>query len=246
MSSLVRINNYLIISFVLLELPFIWLLSNQPELTSIWRISHLVQMLILMGWLVLANQHLGPEFRRGGLWLLVALIFSFIGDVVNSRLIDLSFIVDPQIFLSIIPFAATQLIYALLFWQAAKSSPNIFQYKWLSLIAWPIITFVLWQSLLSDGMTPVLTAATLAYASMVLLMLVTSSWLWRAWGSAGLPLFAGALIFVSSDATIGFNISQGHSPAGLSAHYIWVSYIVAQCLIVRLGLIRQQEGRLHV
>lgn len=246
MNALIRLNNYLLVGFLLLELPFIWLLNSQPELTVVWRIVHLAQMLMLMGWLAMANQQLSPEFRRCGQGLMLALVLSFLGDVINSRLIDLSFIVDPQIFLSIIPFAITQLIYALLFWQAAKASPSIFQYKWLSLIAWPVITFLLWRNLLADDMPPVLTAATLGYASMVLLMLVTSSWLWRAWGSAGLPLLVGALIFVSSDATIGFNISQGHSPAGWSAHYIWASYIVAQCLIVRLGLIRQQEGRLQV
>lgn len=246
MNPLIKTNNYLLIGFLLLELPFIWLLSNQPEWTATWRVVHLIQMLLLMGWLAVANRQLSPEFKRCGQGLMFALVLSFIGDVINSRLIDLSFIVDPQIFLSIIPFAATQLIYALLFWQAAKTSPRILQYKRISLILWPIITLLLWSNLLADGMPTVLVAATLGYASMVLLMLVTSSWLWRAWGSAGLPLLLGALIFVSSDATIGFNISQGHSPAGWSAHYIWASYIVAQCLIIRLGLIRQKQAVLPI
>jgi len=242
MNRLLTINNYLLAAFVLAELPFVWLLSAQPEFESSWRIAHLGQMLVLMGWLLLANRELSPEFKNTGRWLFAGLVFSFIGDVINSRLIDLSSIVEPQIFLSIIPFAATQLIYALLFWQAAQRSPQIFQYKRLSLLAWPIITLLLWSQILADGMPTVLMAATLIYAAMVLLMMVTSSWLWRAWGGAGLPLFAGAAIFVSSDATIGYNISQGHSPAGWSAHYIWVSYIVAQCLIVRLALIRQQQS----
>lgn len=242
----VALTRLLVISTLGLEVGAVWLLSAKPELEPAWRILHLLQMTLLIVLVIVSRRQIPTEsshWKRLTGFVLAALTFSIIGDFINSGLIDLSSLVQPQQVLSIIPFALAQFIYVLMFWRSSSVSPEhgdvdaISNFKLAGLVLWLPLSVALWFSVFSDHMPTIVERATLFYTCLVLLMGITSTWVWRVWGDIGSWVTIGALAFLVSDAMIGIAISKGVSPSGIGAHIIWVLYFMAQCLIARLPVL---------
>lgn len=233
----------LIISAVLFEIAAVWVLSQKPELVPLWRLIHLTQMLLLIALTWSSRRQLqshSSPWITPSTFILAALFFSLLGDFINSRLIDLTAIFSPQTVLSIPPFAIAQMLYVAVFWvtfSQVKQARDIGRFRIISLLLWLPLVFFLWSTVFSGDQATVMLAATLFYTALVVLMGISSTWVWRSWGRAGATVCGGAMLFLISDAMIGHAMSSGNSPSGLAGHLIWLFYFVAQCLIARLPVV---------
>lgn len=239
-------SRLLVISMLLLEIPSIWLVQTLPEWTMPWRVLHLVQMLLLIGLVLKSRSYLRQQDSH---WIsqchfiLAALGLSLVGDLINSGLIDFSAITDQRHLLSIGPFAAAQIVYIMVFWRSSSVSPNhsesdsISNFKLAGLVLWLPISVGLWFSIFTEWMPTIIERATLFYACLVMLMGITSTWIWRVWGDIGSWVTIGALLFLISDALIGSALSRGGVPEGVASHIIWATYFAAQCFIARLPML---------
>lgn len=244
----VAYSRLLVIGMLALEIPSIWLLEATPEWEPAWRGLHLLQMLLLIGLVIVGRSYLKKQeshWVTQSHFVLAALVFSFIGDFINSGLIDVSAITEQRHVLSIVPFAIAQIIYVMVFWRSSSVSPehsasdSISNFKLAGLVLWLPVSVGLWFTIFTDWMPTVIERATLFYACLVMLMGITSTWIWRVWGDIGSWVTIGAMLFLISDAMIGSAISRGVAPEGVAAHIIWATYFSAQCLIARLPLLGQ-------
>lgn len=251
LSQLMRLSRVFIISAIVFELAALWFVSHKPELVPLWRVLHLVQMLLLIA-LTWASkrqlQHQQSNWASASNLVLAALCISLVGDMINSRLIDLNALFSPQTVLSIPPFAIAQMLYVALFWQSykrPKQASDSPRFRQVGLLVWLPLAAALWSTVFSSSLPPVMLGATVFYTALVVLMGVTSTWIWRSWGATGITICIGALLFLTSDAMIGHAMSSGNSPSGFSGHVIWLLYIVAQCLIARLPVLGELSDQQH-
>lgn len=242
-TPLKQFGHMLIIAAVLFEVASVWLLSQKPEFVLMWRLVHLTQMLLLIALTWAGRQQLKDQnssWVTSSNLILAALLFSLVGDFINARLIDLTAIFSPQTVLSIPPFAIAQMLYVTVFWMTfnqPKQARDIGHFKAISLLLWLPVAGFLWSMVFSGDQVTVMLAATLFYTALVVLMGISSTWVWRSWGNAGATVCGGAVLFLTSDAMIGHAMSSGNSPSGFAGHLIWLFYFVAQCLIARLPIL---------
>jgi YhhN family len=194
----------------------------------------LPQMLLVIA--IAAVMHRGlptdPPWPRVGTWLLAGVLVSFVGDLNNLRLIDLTAITPAQTLLSIPLFATAHLLYILSFHRLSRphfaTNPK---FKRRTLCVWPVLAIAAWWLLVPDALGPVERAAAFVYAFLVVGLGVASLWLVAAYGRRAWPSALGGWLFVFSDGLIAVHLPD---PAPLSTSMvIWLTYVLAQLLIVR-------------
>lgn len=234
----------LLIAALIFEVIAIAALQQQPQWMPALRVVHLLQMAVVLLMAVHAMRNLTAA-QSVWAWqakgLVLALVFAITGDIINSGLIDFSHITEKRHLLSIPAFALMQGIYVLLFWRSAATNPSdrerLKPIKLLGLILWLPLSLLLWFAVFTNDIPVLMERATLFYVCLVVLMGISSCWISYIWGKAGFWVTVGALSFMVSDALIGIALNKGGVPAGMATHWVWITYIGAQCLIVRLPLL---------
>jgi hypothetical protein len=208
----------------------------------IWRIIHLSEMLSLISIMIFSGKGLLPlnNTMTGNIYKLITagLVFSFFGDLINSYLIDLSFIFKTQNILSALPFSIAHILYIrsnFLISNYPDISPSSFlsskKLKVLTLAIWPFLTVLLWKILVSGTAPVFIKYLSLAYAFMVCLMALSSIWVLNSVGNKGIIVFLGGLIFLCSDSIFGYFLLDGPNAPFLAAQAIWLTYFTAQLFI---------------
>lgn len=177
-----------------------------------------------------------PAWRKASNFITAGVSISIIGDLINSRLIDLTAFFSVQTVLSIPFFAAAHILYILTFYGLCKGylreNPDA---KSNALWAWVLLSVGLWYVILPRDLDPMLRYIGLGYTFMVVGMGVSSVWMAFAFGKRGIPATIGGVAFVISDGIIGHYL-PGEAPIGVSI-WIWSTYLIAQLLIVRTLLL---------
>ena len=211
------------------------------EFEPAYRIFHLGQMLLLLVTACLSGR-LVPAHSPwiATRWLILfGLLFSFAGDVINSFLIDLSFIIEPQTLLSVVPFAIAHCLTISVFWRLGRQGahPMPVVLIGLTLLAWPVLAASLWLILVDYEAGPLLKWLSLGYAHMVVLMALVSLWPLKSLGLAAWVTATGGLIFLLSDSFFGAWLTEGQNRPLWASQLIWVTYFVAQICVMQVPLI---------
>lgn len=237
----------LVLSLLGCEVLACWLDQNGTpfaEFETAYRSFHLLQMffLIVLAELAFARLPSGSLWRSVSRLVLIGLCFSFVGDLINSFLFDLSFILQPQTLLSAIPFAIAHFLYIAVFWRlgrqgdAALSKTGIV----LTLLAWPLLALGLWSLIVDTSAGPVLKWLSFGYAHMVVLMALTSLWPLKAWGKIAWVAAAGGLTFLLSDSFFGAWLVEAQGRPLWVSQTIWTTYFLAQLAIAHVPLIGEK------
>ncbi len=242
-----RLTLALVIMLVLGEALALLLLHKH---VVVYGIYHLLQTLLLVA-LAFAikkerqeNNSLNPslsarDWARVTSWLAGGIIFSFAGDLINSGLLHLDALLQPQTLLSIPPFALAHICYIAAFYFLSRrwlrASSNLFLS--VTLAAAPILALGVWSFVMPSEVPRLIAYATLTYAFIIAAMVLSSVWVVRAWRRQGLPVMLGALLFLLSDALLGYALLR-ERPFVLG-QIIWATYILGQLLIVRAGLLHR-------
>lgn len=220
----------LLIALAIGELAFLLAQPDaNPALIVAYRIWHLLQMIGLMAWVVHIQRN-GQNHRLTTL-ILLGLGLSLMGDLVNSRLVDLGQVVDPQTLLSVPPFALAHFCYIAVFWHIAKPRRNTLL---LSALIWLPIAVGLWAFIIDDESGPLIQRLSFGYALIVAGMAVASTWT-RHW-----LLMVGGWLFLCSDALIGAWLTAPVRPAVVD-QLIWTTYFLAQCLLAQAVFVRPAD-----
>lgn len=238
----------LLVSVLLCELLACWLSQTGTPLTEFevpYRWFHLLQMGVLITLAIYTYRvdWLQPVWGRVARLVLGGLTFSLLGDLINSFLIDLSFILQPQTLLSAIPFAIAHFLYIAAFWLAAQSSASTIGGRQLVLTVslWLPLATGLWLMLVDSSAGPVLKWLSFAYAHVVVLMALTSFWPWFAIGRGAWVAPAGGLVFLLSDAFFGAWLTEGQGRPLWVSQLIWTTYLLAQLCLFHLPLVGRSE-----
>lgn len=241
----------LVLSLLGCEVLACWLdQSGRPfaGFEAAYRSFHLLQMffLIVLAELAFAQLPSGSLWRSVSRLVFIGLCFSFVGDLINSFLFDLSFILDPQTLLSAIPFAIAHCLYIAAFWRLGRNGPQAVTggFVLTTLLIWPLLAIGLWWLIVDSSAGPVLKWLSYAYAHMVVLMALASFWPLKAWGRAAWVAVAGGLIFLLSDAFFGAWLAEGQSRPLWVSQTIWATYFLAQLAIAHVPLIGRSAERL--
>ncbi len=210
-------------------LAFLLLRDAPPAGIAAYRMAHLAEMLALIALVWSESAGRGRVARL----VLAGLLLSFAGDVINSHLIDLSGMLQPQTLLSVPPFVAAHLCYVAAFVaiiRRASTQPL----PWAPFaVLGPMLALGLWWLLIDRSAPPLLLRLSLGYAFVVTLMGLTALLLGRRLGShAWLPALGG-LVFVVSDAILASYLLEGPQRPLLASQAIWATYFLAQCLVSR-------------
>lgn len=227
--------------------------ATQPYFTELhkssWRLVHLSQMIILIVLMLCSKKDIKQvqHFPSRTVYRLVltGLIFSFMGDLINSYLLDLTFIIKTQSILSALPFSIAHILYIrsnyLISEQHASSSaPFFLSMKTLriaSLILWPLVAILLWKVLVSDTAPVLIKYLSFGYAFMVCLMALSSIWVLNALGQRGLGVAMGGFIFLCSDCIFGYFLMDGPRAPFWASQAIWTTYYTAQLFIAHSPLV---------
>lgn len=181
----------------------------------LYRGIHLLEMVSLIAIVTVVGQGM-----RGQWLLMIALASAFLGDVINSGLIDLTAIYSPQVLLSLPFFLITHLLYLALFWQLLGGSLA------LRLLPALISVAVVLQLLAPDvGLVGMIGLA--AYGTMLFSMAYMSlSFLRKETFAPWVAL--GAWVFVASDCMIGGTLFSGLERTLEVNVLIWISYLFGQ------------------
>lgn len=221
-----------------------WLYAARfSEFETLYRGFHLLQMVILLLAAFLLGKQLQDPPWKGLRWLiLLGLAFSFVGDVINSFLIDLSHLVDPQTLLSVVPFALAHCLYIAVFWRLGRSGEKRLPMALLvlTLLVWPVLAASLWLMVVDYSAGPLLKWLSLGYAHMVVLMALVSLWPLKSIGRAAWFVAAGGLVFLLSDAFFGAWLTEGQDRPLWVSQLIWASYFLAQLCIMHVPLAGQR------
>ncbi|MGB1580659.1 MAG: lysoplasmalogenase family protein, partial [Nevskiales bacterium] len=116
---------FLLISLLVGEVAIWWWRADFAQLETAYRSYHLAQMLLLIFTAALLWPRVVGTAASPWLYslILLGLLSSFVGDVINSFLIDLSQIVEPQTLLSVVPFAIAHCLYIAAFWRLGRTGP---------------------------------------------------------------------------------------------------------------------------
>jgi uncharacterized membrane protein YhhN len=161
--------------------------------------------------------------------LLLALLFSWIGDVI------LIFTDQGEMYFifGLVAFLISHLVYISLFLKQEKKSINLKSYLFKIGIVALLFYFILMLGLLLPKLGP-LKIPVIVYAVVITAMLffaLKGCFLWIKPASS--YIFAGAVVFVCSDSILAFN--KFHTPLPNASFFIMITYILAQYLIT-LGI----------
>lgn len=222
-----------------------------------YRIQHLMQMGLLIGfafwsWQRIRITQVIPVAERV-LWgrvstaILVALVLSFCGDLINSHLFDLEGVIKPQTLLSVVPFLIAHLLYIRSFWRLSHESERGRRMVWRllrnpMLLLWPLLAGVLWQAVVSPEASGLIKGVSAVYAIIVVLMAITSLWVWLCRGLAFWFVALGGALFLASDTLLGMHLLAGPDRPFVVSQMIWISYFLGQFMIaailLRSGMLR--------
>ena len=206
-----------------------------------YRVFHLLQMAALI-LLVVRGMEL---LRRASLLVVAGLLLSLMGDLINSFLVDLSHLLEPQVLLSIPAFVGAHLCYIAAFSSLLRERQGAgVQWRKLLPISLPL-ALLLWWLVIDAAAPPLLKALSVGYALVVTLMgLVAWQYARRLCGAAWIPA-AGGLLFVVSDSLLGLFLLDGPARPLWASQAIWTSYFLAQALICALVIPGQARRGEH-
>ncbi len=233
-----------LVGFMLLAEGLASLYLDRPDAAGMtaYRVVHLAEMLVLIVIVAWQFRLQSPESRL----VLAGLLFSFGGDLINSYLFNLGFLLEPQTLLSIPFFVVAHLCYVTCFIRLL-SNPSAGQpaarlWHWLiALGLWPWLALGLWQVVIDPASPPLLIKLSVGYAFVVMLMGVIAVLLGAVRGRQAHWPALGGLLFVVSDSLIGLYLLDGPSRPVLASQAIWITYFLAQVLISRAPLLRTAQ-----
>lgn len=163
--------------------------------------------------------------------LLIALLFSWIGDVI----LLFADIAEIYFILGLVAFLISHIAYCVLFNKQITGEIQINKFLFgigSIIIAFYLVAMVLFlMPDLGDLKIPVIVYA--AVISTMLLFAFNGSLIWKKPGS--LYVFLGAVVFVISDSILA--IDKFHAPIEKSSFFIMLTYLVAQYLLV-VGILK--------
>jgi len=180
-------------------------------------------------------------WRRVALLVPLGLIFSLAGDIINSAIIDLRFVLGPDIpqtLLSVPFFAVAHILYMIVFFTlAARSDQKIKVGRRLAItaVATLVVVIPLWSALIPGDAPGLIKSLTLFYAVIVTSMMFSSLWVAHAWRGAGILVSMGGVLFWVSDGIIGYFLTR--DSWAYANIVIWSTYFAAQLLIMRAPLL---------
>jgi hypothetical protein len=210
---------------------------------------HLIQMVLVIGISFMIRKEvisaLPGEGEKSGRWayvpalVLAGLVFSFIGDLINSALIDLTFILKPQTMLSIPFFTIAHIFYVIAFYflSCRPGEDNSVTRKQMTvgLVIWPFLGIGLWLLVIPREADGLIKHLSLFYALVVTLMAMASLWPFHAFGKRALFVPIGGMLFALSDSIIGYTLLR---PGGFYFDVvIWTMYFTAQLFILHSPLV---------
>lgn len=219
----------LLLAVLLLEIPAAVLIDGprHPWMPA-YRILHLAQMLALTCLIAQRVADQAPQAR----WILAGLLLSFVGDVVNSFLLDLSAVVQPQILLSVPAFVLAHLCYLAAYAGILGRRPPTSSARAVRLglaVCWLPLSLILWRLVIDSEAPPLLLNLSVGYAMVVMLMGLTAVLLPLERGLTALWPALGGLLFVVSDSLLGAHLLHGDLRPVWVSQLIWISYFAAQC-----------------
>jgi hypothetical protein len=216
---------------------------------------HLIQMVLVIGISFMIRKEVmsasAGSHTKTGRWVkvpvlvLTGLVFSFIGDFINSALIDFTFILKPQAMLSIPFFTIAHVLYVIAFYflsyrPGAENSVTKKQMT-IGLVIWPVIGICLWLLVIPVEADSLIKYLSLFYALVVTLMAVASFWPYLAFGRSALYVPVGGILFALSDGIIGYTLLR---PGGFYVGMvIWTTYFTAQLLIMHSPILITKEEK---
>jgi len=163
--------------------------------------------------------------------LLIALLFSWIGDVI----LLFADIAEIYFILGLVAFLISHIAYCVLFNKQITGEIQINKFLFgigSIIIAFYLVAMVLFlMPDLGDLKIPVIVYA--AVISTMLLFAFNGSLIWKKPGS--LYVFLGAVVFVISDSILA--IDKFHAPIEKSSFFIMLTYLMAQYLLV-VGILK--------
>ncbi len=252
MATIVRLTVLMIGLLIAGELAGVVMkLSGGPWSEPVYRGYHLLQMVLAIATSLLIRREIAAATDIRGVRKVLVLIplglgFSLIGDIVNSRLIDLTHILPTQTLLSIPFFTTAHVFYVASFYLLCRSRDLG---VWLpgrrmavGLVLWPFLGVGLWLVLIPGNAESVIRYLSLFYAMVVTLMAVGSFWVLQAYGRPAIYISLGGILFALSDSIIGYCLLR---PGGFYfSMIIWLTYFSAQLLILYTPLVVIRSGRL--
>jgi len=170
------------------------------------------------------------DWRRASNLGLIAIGLCYFGDLINSRIIDLTAVFQAQTILSIPFFAAAHILYIISFFKIGRVRMS----KGVLIKALPLcltLSVIVWLSLVDRNADPIMTGATFVYSFIVIAMAMLTVWIAKVYGKPGVPTAVGGVLFVISDGIIGAYLPvEAPMPVTL---IIWTLYLIAQLLIIR-------------
>lgn len=206
----------LAVLIALLEVAFV--LFGDPSDLRLYRSVHLLEMVSLIAIVAVT-----APASRGTLIILLALASAFLGDIVNSKLIDFSAIYSQQVLLSIPFFLLTHLLYLGLFTQRLRKN-LVFR-----VVAALICVAVLVQLFGPD--VGLLAMVGLAVYGVILLSMAFMALPFLGEASPAPLVAVGACVFVVSDCLISATLFSGLQRTMAIDSAIWLTYIYAQICI---------------
>ena len=219
---------FLIISYFIATVLFLILLNFFPEK---FILGLIVKSLIIPFLFVYYILNVKKDFKRSNYVMLVALLFSCIGDVAMfiSKNNELFFLIG------LVGFLITHILYILVFFDVPKKY-SIIKKKLFLLI--PFLIFEIVLLIILYNSLGVMKIPAIIYSIVILLMAVIALNRYKNVGNISFYLvFIGALLFVLSDTIISINVFK--SKILFAEELIMTTYVIAQFLIVR-GHVKQR------
>lgn len=245
----------LLISLVLSEITaYLFKPSRNELLENVWNIIHLLQMLALIALLFYEgnkiNKNSNPASHTIYILIITGLLFSFVGDCINSYLIDLTFIIKNQTILSALPFSIAHILYIrsnyLISHRYISDKSHAYfplkKVRLITLLLWPVISVVFWSLLISNSAPEILKYISFGYAFMIGLMALSSVWVLNGLGKDGIIIFLGGIVFLCSDSMIGYFLLDGPNRPFGASQAIWITYYIAQLFIAHSPFIPMKSS----
>ena len=218
---------YLIILYFITSILFLFLHNFFPE-NFIFGL--IVKSLIIPFLFVYYILNVKKDFKRSNYVMLVALLFSCIGDVAMfiSKNNELFFLIG------LVGFLITHILYILVFFDVPKKYSIIKKKLFLLIpfLIFEIVLLIILYNSLGEMKIPAI-----IYSVVILFMAAIALNRYKNVNNLSFKLiFIGALLFVLSDTIISINVFK--STILFAEELIMLSYVIAQFLIVR-GHIKQ-------